>query len=157
MLNDESGDSDIIDTAVALVLILGLFFAFFIYSTAAREKVVMNYSAKEGARAYMISKNVDDGIDTAKDYLRIGGVSKYDNVSEGENSIRIEKRLGIYVPFFQESEVTLVSEVEFHEELDPSWYQRDQFSDGWRYERWRKGSVRSKRKYEDDAVKDPYR
>ena len=47
MLNDESGDSDIIDTAVALVLILGLFLRF-LYSTAAKEKVVMNYSAKEG-------------------------------------------------------------------------------------------------------------
>lgn len=155
-LKDERGDSQIIDTAIALIFILGLFIGFVIYSNAAREKVIMNYSAKEGARTYMINKSESDGIAMAESYLNIGGI-RGSSVSTGDNSIRIEKEIGIHVPFFQKGKLKLVSEVEFHEELDPLWYQKDIFQDGWYHERWRKSSAPMTRIYDDDAVDDPFR
>lgn len=156
ILKNEKGDSEIIDTAVALIFILGIFIGFVIYSNSARERVVMNYSAKEGARTYMINKSETDGINMAKGYLSIGNV-KGANVSTGENSIKIEKDLGIHVPFFQKAQLKLVSEVEFHKELDPLWYQKDIHPDGWYHERWRKKTAPTERIYLDDAVNDPYR
>lgn len=156
ILKDEKGDSEIIDTAIALIFILGVFIGFVIYSNSARERVVMNYSAKEGARRYMITKDEGEGIGEAYNYLNIGRV-RGTTVSTGENSIRIEKDLGIHVPFFQRGQLKLVSEVEFHEELDPLWYQQDIYSDGWRYERWRYHGVKFEREYKDDAVNDPNR
>lgn len=155
-INDEKGDSEIIDTAIALIFILGVFIGFVIYSNSARERVIMNYSAKEGARAYMINKSESDGINMANNYLNIGGV-RGATVSTGENSIKIEKDLGVHVPFFQRGQLRLVSEVEFHEELDPLWYQQDIHPDGWENERWRRSGVFTERVYDDDAVFDPYR
>ncbi len=61
------------------------------------------------------------------------------------------------IPFFTKGNLKLVSEVEFHKELDPFWYQKDIYRDGWLHERWRKRNAPTVRSYNDDAVDDPYR
>lgn len=155
-LEEEKGNSEIIETSIALIFIFMVFIAFFIYSTSAREKVVMNYASKEGARAYMLSKDTSYGMDMARTYLNIGGVNNT-NVSTGDNSIRVVKDLNIFIPFYRSESIKLVSEFEFHEELDPFWYQKDIYQDGWYYERWRKSTGITERNYDDDAVEDPYR
>lgn len=148
LYKDQRGDSEIVDTAIALIFILGLFVGFFLYSNAARTKVIMNYSAKEGARAYAISKDASEGRTVARDYLSMGNVNSA-NVSDfGDSGMKITNSLNVTVPFFNGGDnLSLVSEFEFFEEFDPKYYELGELGEGW----IRRPYTRS-RQYRDDST-----
>lgn len=149
LYKDERGDSEIIDTAFGLVMILGIFVGFYLYSSAARTKVVMNYSAKEGSRVYAISKKASEGESVARDYLTIGGVNLAQVSSFGDSGIRITNDLNITVPFFNQGEnIALVSEYEFFKEFDPKYYNKGELGKG-----WLKNPYTKSRLYKDDSDK----
>lgn len=148
ILRDERGSSEIIDTSVALIFIMGLFLAFVVFSTSARTKVIMNYSAKEGARMYAITKDSSEGLNTANNYLNIGGVKTANISVVGDSGINIESDLNIYVPFFNsDTSLKLTSEFIFFEEFDPMYYDKGHLGAGW----LSRPLVRS-REYKDDSV-----
>lgn len=146
-INDERGDSEIIDTSIALIFIMGLFIAFVVYSNSARTKIVMNYSAKEGARMYAISKDAGEGIDTANSYLDIGGVKSANVSTSGDSGIKIQSDLNVHVPFFNSGDsIKLVSEFVFFEEFDSKYYNKGNLGDG-----WLKVPFVTTREYKDDS------
>lgn len=147
LISDERGDSEIIDTSIALILIMGLFIAFVVYSNSARVKVIMNFSAKEGARMYAISKSPSEGVIKANSYLYMGGVNSAVVNAVGNSGIHIENNLNVYVPFFNnDSNIKLISEFNFFEEFDPRYYERGSIGDGW----LERPFVRT-RMYDDDS------
>lgn len=149
LYKDERGDSEIVDTAIGLVMILGIFLGFFLYSSAARTKVVMNYSAKEGSRIYAISKSSSEGEGVAGDYLSIGGVNQANVSSFNDSGIRITNDLHIKVPFYNNGEnVALISEYEFFKEFDPKYYSKGEHGKG-----WLKTPYTRSRLYKDDSEK----
>lgn len=146
-LKNEKGDSEIIDTAIALILIMALFIAFVVYSNSARIKVVMNYSAKEGARMYAISKSSSEGVMKANNYLHIGGVKTASVNAFGGSGIQIENNLNVRVPFFNSGEnLKLVSKFVFFEEFDPMYYEKGKLGEGWLVKPYVKT-----REYNDDS------
>ena len=146
---DERGDSELVETSVALVFIFAIFIGFFLYSNAARTKVVMNYSAKEGSRAYAITKDENDGIDTALTYLSMGNVKNAHINSFGDSGIKISKDLNVSVPFHIERDnINLYSEFEFFKEFDTLYYNKGDMALG-----YLKRPYRMTREYRNDSDK----
>jgi len=145
LYKDQRGD--LVDTSFGLVMIFGIFIAFFLYSSAARTKVVMNYSAKEGSRMYAISRSASEGEGVARDYLSTGGVKSASVSSFGESGLRITNDLSVKIPFFNNGEnLALVSEYEFFKEFDPKYYEMGNMGDG-----WLKAPYTRSREYKDDS------
>ena len=146
---DQRGDSELIDTAIALIFIMGLFVGFFLYSNAAKIKVVMNYATKEGARVYAISKDSTQGIETTNSYLKIGGVSSAIVKTVGDSGMNATNDLNVRVPFFNSGEdLKLVSQFEFFKEFDPKYYLKGSIGSG-----WLKTPYVKTRAYKDDSTK----
>lgn len=146
---DQRGDSEIIDTAIALILIMGVFIGFFLFSNASKIKVVMNYATKEGARAYAISKDENKGIDTTNTYLKIGGVNSAVVSSIPDSGIKTINDLNVRVPFFNSGDnLRLTSEFEFFKEYDPKYYLKGELGSG-----FLKTPYVITREYKDDSKK----
>ena len=148
LYKDQRGDSELIETSIALIFIFAIFIAFYLYGNAARTKVIMNYSAKEGARMYAITKEASEGVSHANSYLGIGGVRSANVSSVGTSGLKITNDLNVRVPFFNSGEnLKLVSEYIFFEEYDPKYYDMGELGEGWYVH------PRSRRRsYDDDSA-----
>lgn len=120
-LKEEKGNA-IIQTAVVLPMVLGLFMGLVFYTNAMRYKLVMNMAAKEGARMYQISKgDSSKAMSKAYEELSIGHVGGA-SVGIIPNGIQVTKPYGFYIPFYDKHLLNLRSEHEFFEELDKRYY-----------------------------------
>ncbi len=122
-VSNEKGSSTIIETAVAVPVILGLFMGLVFYANAMRYKVVMNMAAKEGARYYQATKDNGKAVGKAYEELGLGHVSANAKVTGG--GIEITKPYGFYIPFFDKHMLNLKSKHDFFEELDHRYYKQE--------------------------------
>ena len=120
-LKEERGNA-IIQTAVVLPMLLGLFMGLVFYTNAMRYKLVMNMAAKEGARTYQATHgNFNKAETRANEELALGGVGDA-NIEAVLNGIKVTKPYGFYIPAFDGYLINLKSEHQFFEELDPRHY-----------------------------------
>lgn len=116
--------SAIIETAIALPIVLGLFMGLFFFTNAVRYKLVMNMAAKEGARMYQISSgNATKAKNKAEEELALGRVDGA-SVSIITNGVKISKSYGFHIPLFGSQEPSMKSEHEFFEELEARHYKK---------------------------------
>lgn len=110
LLKDDKG-SVIIETSLAIVLIMLVFLCGICFLDAYRTKIVMEMAVKEGARQYQVSQ---DTSNTNKE-LELGNISGV-NVSTNGNRIVVEKNLKIHMPIVGEYLFDLKASAEFRKE-----------------------------------------
>lgn len=115
-IHDNRGAA-LIETAIAIQILLALFFAFFYFSFAMRYHLVMSMASKEGARTYKITKKADEAIDKAHEELALGGVGDA-TVTITSDGVEVIKPYGFYVPFAKSYLLNLKTYAEFQDEID---------------------------------------
>lgn len=117
---DEKGNV-LVESAIAIPIILGLFMGFIFFANAYRYKIVMSQAAKEGARMYQLSMgDIQETEKYANKELSIGRVSAKVSINGGK--VTVEKPLAIKIPLFGGHLIKLKSEHEFKEELEKRHY-----------------------------------
>ena len=120
---DEKG-SAIIETFVALPMLLGLFMGLVFFTNAMRYKLVVNMSAKEGAREYQVTmKNSQKAIEKTHKELTLGGVVGA-NVTVEDDGIKVVKPYGFYIPMSNKYLLNIKAHHIFTEEITERYYNK---------------------------------
>lgn len=120
-LKDEKGTA-LVETAIVLPVILGLFMGIVLFANAYRYKNIMNTAAAIGAKTYRIERDEGKAVAKAQSELsKLGGKNASCNV-EGDGSFAITKPYGFYIPAFGKYLLNLKSEYKAHEEIRPRYY-----------------------------------
>lgn len=118
-LKDEKGASELVETIVALQIVLMLAFGMIYFISAAREDVIMESAARTGAREYGITGSKNDAIAKTHEELKRGRVSA--NIFFSGDAIVVTKTRKFRVPFARTYTLAMQKKSQFHEEAD-SWY-----------------------------------
>ena len=120
LLQDEKG-SAIIETAIAIPIILGLFFGLVLFANAYRYQIVMDMAARAGAREYQITRhNYTQAVNKAQRELALGGVQA--TVKIYDDRVIVTKPYGFYIPATDSYLLNLKSEFEFKREVQAKHY-----------------------------------
>jgi hypothetical protein len=122
---DEKG-SAVIESSMAIVLIMAVFLAGIYFLTAYRDKIVMEMAAKEGSRQYQIKHDTSYAIKE----LEIGGV-KNATVSASESGVSITKNIKITMPIVGNHLFALKANADFHTENKIFYFEKDSSSVGY--------------------------
>jgi len=128
-LIDNDKGTVIIEVSMAMIIIMGLFIGYVMYTNAMRYQLVMSMAAKEGARTYMaaykkysdISRAVEEAKDKAESELIIGGVPGA-TVKVEDKEVTITKPYGFYIPATNSYLLNLEAGAQFHEEVELEYY-----------------------------------
>jgi len=116
LLKDDRG-SVIIETSLAIVIIMAVFLSGIYFLTAYRTKIIMEMAVKEGARQYQVSH---DTSNTTKE-LALGNISGV-HVSISGNSILATKKLNITMPIIGDYLFNLKASADFRKENAINFY-----------------------------------
>jgi len=118
LLDDEKG-SVIVETPMAIVLIMCLFLGGIYFFSAYRSKIVMEMAAKEGSRQYQVTHNISN---TYKE-LEIGNVSGASVTTTG-SGVLITKKLAITMPIVGNYQFNLKASANFRKENKVLYYNK---------------------------------
>lgn len=120
-LKDEKGTA-LIQTAIILPVILGLFMGGLLFCNAYKYKNAINTAAAVGAKTYQINKDEGKAIAKAQSQLAMLGVQKASCKIEGDGNFVITKPYGFYIPVFGKHLLNIKSEYKAHAEINPRYY-----------------------------------
>ncbi|WP_459195618.1 TadE/TadG family type IV pilus assembly protein [Wukongibacter baidiensis] len=122
LFRDKRGNV-LVQAAIAVPILLGLFMGIVLFCNAYRYKIIMSMAAKEGARMYAFSMgDSSKAIQKSNEELAIGGISA--NVSQSGAGIKITKPYGIGIPLFGKYLLNLETEHKFKEEIVERYYEK---------------------------------
>lgn len=121
-LKDEKGNA-LIETAVSIPMLMGLFMSLVFFTIAMRYQLVISMAAKEGAREYQVSMG-DEGKARSRAYqeLSIGRVIGA-NVSINGDEVTVTKPYGFYIPLANKYLLNIKSTHVFKKEIVERYYE----------------------------------
>lgn len=124
LLQDKRGNAQVVEFAILLPLILGVFLSSLFFLSANRIDTVLQMAVKAGAREYRVTESVSLGKKKVEEELAIGGVpgTKVSVVGDGYLA---EKNYGFYLPIFDRYMFRLKAFAEFKKEYDPRFYLKE--------------------------------
>lgn len=124
LIADKRGNAQVVEFAVLLPLILGVFLSSLFFLSANRIDTVLQMAVKAGAREYRVTESVVLGKKKVEQELQLGGVPGVRVTVQGEGYLA-EKDYGFYLPIFDRYTFHLSAYSEFQKEYDPKFYLKD--------------------------------
>lgn len=123
ILKDEKGNA-LIQTAVVIPMILGLFMGLVFFCNAYRYKIVMTMATKEGARAYAISHDEQVAVGVAREELSVGRVRGVNFKVESDGTFVASKPYGFTIPLYGKHLFNLKAQHKAKKELEYRYYKK---------------------------------
>lgn len=124
LIRDEKGNA-IIETAVAIPMLLGLFMGLVFFTNAMRYKLVINMAAKEGARTYQVTMgNRIKTINKTNEELTLGRVEGASVDIDVFGTVKVVKPYGFYIPLYDKHLLNIKGEHLFMDEIEERYYQQ---------------------------------
>lgn len=123
LIKDEKGNA-IIETAVAIPMLLGLFMGLVFFTNSMRYKMVISMAAKEGAREYQVTmEDSQKSINKTHQELSLGGVSGA-IVTIEDDGVKVVKPYGFYIPLSGKYLLNIKTHHVFKEEIVERYYNK---------------------------------